>query len=101
MENVQMTRLERNLCAANNNALFCITVAFPEDVSMDLEVVNANTYAFECVIPLKPSPAPEPKAAPARKQAAKETPKKAEKPAAQPASQAAAKPANKAAPKKN
>ncbi len=87
--------------AANNNALFCITVAFPEDVSMDLEVVNANTYAFECVIPLKPSPAPEPKAAPARKQAAKETPKKAEKPAAQPASQAAAKPANKAAPKKN
>lgn len=79
---------------ATSNALFCLTVAFPEDVSMNLEVINANSYSFECVIPLKPLPAAAPKASAAP--AAKE-----EKPAAQPAPKTSAKPADKAAAKKN
>jgi hypothetical protein len=85
-------------------AILCITAVLPSDVSLDLQVMSTSNFALECVIPLKPAPAPAPRAAPAKKAekpVAKEAPKKAEKPATQPAPQAAAKPADKAATKQN
>ncbi len=39
--------------AETHTALLCITADLPGEVQIDFQIINANSYAIECVIPLK------------------------------------------------